>query len=55
MVIDSFLHNIKTNFSYKDIAGDIEATFDSIGYAKEDASSLLVRRNKKIMSYERQA
>ena len=49
MVTNSFVCNIKTHVFYKDIAGDAKARFDTIGYAKEDASPFPIRKNQKII------
>ena len=45
MVTNSFVYNIKTHVFYKDIAGDAKARFDTIVYAKEDASPFPIRKN----------
>ena len=42
-----------THLFYKDITEDVDSRFDTLGYAKEDASSLPIRRNKKIIERQR--
>ena len=48
MDTDSFLMHIKTNYFYKDIAGDVENRFDTSNY---EANRLLpTGKNKKVIS-----
>ena len=49
MDTDSFVYHIKTHDFYKDIAGDVEARFDTSGYSKEDNRPLPIGKNKKVI------
>ena len=47
MDTDSFVYHIKTEDFYKDIAGDVEARFDTSRYSEEDKRPLTIGLNKK--------
>ena len=47
MDTDSFVYHIKTEDFYKDIAGDVEATFNTSGYSEEDKRPLPIGLNGK--------
>ena len=49
MVTDSFVYHIKTEDFYKDIAGDVEARFDTSNYSKNVNRPLLIGKNKKVI------
>ena len=40
MNTDSFLYEIETEYFYRDIAKDVERTFDTNGYSKDDKRPL---------------
>ena len=42
-----------THLFYKDITEDVDSSFDTLGYAKEDVSSLPIRKDKKIIERQR--
>ena len=46
---DSFIINIETEDSYKDIANDVERWFDASNYDKNDKKPLPIGENKKVM------
>ena len=47
MDTDSFIYDIKTNDFYKDIAGDVEARFDTSGYSQN--CPIPMRVNKEVI------
>ena len=49
MDTDSFVYHIKTEDFYADIAVDVEETFDTSGYDKEDTRPLPIGKNKKVI------
>ena len=49
MDTDSFVINIKTEDSYKDIASDVERWFDTSNYHKKDNRPLPISKNKKVI------
>ena len=49
MDTDSLVYHIKTEDFYEDIAKDVNARFDESGYSKEDARSLSIGLNKKVI------
>ena len=51
MDTDSFVYKIETEYFYRDIAKDVEKSFDTSGYSKDDNRPLTIGKNKK----ERQA
>ena len=49
MDTDSLVCDIKTEDFYEDIANDVEASFDTIGYSKTDFRPLPIGLNKKVI------
>ena len=49
MDTDSLVYHIKTEDFYTDIVDDVEERFDTSGYDKEDAGSLPIGKNKKVI------
>ena len=51
----SFVFEIETEYSHRDIAKDVETKFDTSGYLKDDDTPLPIGRNRKVvgmMKYE---
>ena len=53
MDTDSLVYDIKTEDFYEDIANDVEARFDAIGYSKTDLRPLPIGLNKKVIGLMR--
>ncbi|WP_205732697.1 hypothetical protein, partial [Acinetobacter baumannii] len=49
MDTDSLVYHIKTEDFYKDIAGDVEARFDTSNYSEDDKRPLPIGKNKKVI------
>ena len=46
---DSFMYEIDTEVSYRDIAADVKKRFDTSEYTKDDNRPLIIGKNKKVI------
>ena len=46
---DSFIYEIDTEVSYRDIAADVKKRFDTSEYTKDDNRPLIIGKNKKVI------
>ena len=46
---ESFIYEIDTEVSYRDIAADVKKRFDTSEYTKDDNRPLIIGKNKKVI------